>query len=278
MTAKDSVKSRLESDHGISYTEFSYMLLQAYDFVHLARTYNCLLQVGGTDQFGNITAGCELNRKLGGAQLYGLTAPLLLDAAGQKMGKTSTGERVWLDPARTSPYAFYQYWLNVSDDDAPRLLKLFSLESLERIDEILRAHDGDRSQRMAQRELARAITAWVHGPEAIAGIENASGEIFGGDLSQLSDDDLAGMAGTIPSIDVPRAELEVGIALVDLIVRVALESSKGAARRQITQGGISINNAAVADAQRTVALGDLLTATRLVVRKGKRTYRIVRAV
>src|SRR5207302_3243497 len=127
MTAKDSVKSRLEGDSGISYTEFSYMLLQAFDFVCLARKYKCRLQVGGSDQYGNITAGCELARKLGEPQLFGLTAPLMLDASGHKMGKTSTGERVWLDAARTSPYAFYQYWLNRTDDEVGKLVRMFSL-------------------------------------------------------------------------------------------------------------------------------------------------------
>src|SRR6478735_8391465 len=140
MMAKDSVKSRLEGETGISYTEFSYMLLQAFDFVHLAKAQGCRLQVGGSDQYGNITAGCELSRKMGGAQLFGLTQPLLLDSSGQKMGKTSTGERVWLDPKLTSPYAFYQYWLNRPDEEVPRLLKLFSLRPLAEIDELVRGH------------------------------------------------------------------------------------------------------------------------------------------
>lgn len=279
MTAKDSVRARLESEQGISYTEFSYMLLQAFDFVHLATTYSCRLQVGGNDQFGNITAGCELQRKRGsGAQLYGLTAPLLLDAAGQKMGKTSTGERIWLDPTRTTPFAFYQYWLNVSDDDAPRLLRMFSLEPLARIEALLRDHDVDRSQRLAQRALARALTSWVHGTDAISKIENASAEFFGGDLTNVSDDDLAAVAGMIPTIDVARAELEAGISFVDLLVRAGLEDSKGKARQQISQGGAYINNTAVTDINKRVAVDDLLTATRLVLRKGKKTYRLIRVV
>jgi tyrosyl-tRNA synthetase len=275
MTDKDSVKSRLESEHGISYTEFSYMLLQAFDFVHLAETYNCRLQVGGNDQFGNITAGCELSRKRGGRQLYGLTAPLLLDSTGQKMGKTSTGERIWLDAARTPPFVFYQYWLNTTDEEAPRMLRMFSLDSLARIDDLLRTHDADRSQRIAQRALARAMTEWVHGKDAIAGIESASSEMFGGDLSKVTDHELAAMEGTIPSIDVPRAELEAGIGFIELFVRAGLETSKGAARRLITQGGAYINDVPITDVDKKVGLGDLLTATRLVMRKGKKTYRIV---
>src|SRR5580698_9666690 len=225
MTAKDSVQSRLAGEAGISYTEFSYMLLQAFDFVQLAESLGCRLQVGGNDQYGNITAGCELQRKLGRVQLFGWTAPLLLDASGKKMGKTSTGERIWLDAARTPPFAFYQYWLNTPDAEAVRFLMMFSLEPLARIDELLAAHDADRAKRIAQRELARAMTSWVHGAGSIAAIENASGEIFGGDLSKLGDADLDAMRGTIPSIDVPRAELEAGVALIDLLVRAGLEES-----------------------------------------------------
>ena len=146
MMAKDSVKSRLEGDSGISYTEFSYMLLQAFDFVQLAKSHGCRLQVGGTDQYGNITAGCELSRKMGGPQLFGLTAPLLLDSTGQKMGKTSTGERVWLDPERTTPYAFYQYWFNRTDEEVGRFLKMFSLRPLAEIEAILAEHDAGSRQ------------------------------------------------------------------------------------------------------------------------------------
>ncbi|HEY1548300.1 MAG TPA: tyrosine--tRNA ligase [Kofleriaceae bacterium] len=278
MTAKDSVSSRLQGDNGISYTEFSYMLLQAYDFVHLAESHGCRLQVGGNDQYGNITAGCELQRKLGRPQLFGWTAPLLLDSTGQKMGKTTTGERIWLDPARTTPFAFYQYWLNTADADAPRFLRMFSLESLARIDELIAAHEADRAKRIAQRELARVMTSWVHGADAIAGIEAASGEIFGGDLSKLGDAELEAMAGTVPSVDVPRGELEAGIPLIDLLVRTGLEDSKGAARRQISQGGASVNNVVITDIAKKVVVADLLTPTRLVLRKGRKHYRIVRAV
>ncbi len=278
MTAKDSVESRLAGDSGISYTEFSYMLLQAFDFVELARSHGCRLQVGGSDQYGNITAGCELQRKRGGAQLFGLVAPLLLDSTGQKMGKTSTGERIWLDAERTTPFAFYQYWLNRTDEEAPRLLRMFSLEPVARTEELLRAHDADRAARTVQKELARTMTAWVHGAAAIAAIESSSAEMFGGALEKLSDQQLADMAGTVPSHDVSRAELETGIALVDLIVRVGLEASKGAARRTIEQGGAYLNNTVVKDVAKQITLGDLLTETRLVLRKGKKSYRIVHVV
>src|SRR5678816_1352587 len=151
MMAKDSVKARLEGESGISYTEFSYMLLQAFDFVELAKRHGCRLQVGGNDQYGNITAGCELQRKLGRPPVFGLTAPLLLDSTGQKMGKTSTGERVWLDPAKTSPYAFYQFLFNQTDDKAVELLKMFSFRPLSEVEELIHTHVGEPAKRTAQR-------------------------------------------------------------------------------------------------------------------------------
>jgi tyrosyl-tRNA synthetase len=277
MMAKESVKNRLEGDNGISYTEFSYMLLQAFDFVELARHKDCRLQVGGSDQYGNITAGCELGRKLGLPQLFGMTAPLLLDSTGQKMGKTSTGERIWLDPERTSPYAFYQYWLNRPDDEIPRLLKLFSLKPLADLDAVLAAHDQDRSKRVAQRELARALTSWVHGEASIASVEAAARVMFGGDLAGLTDADLSGLAGTIPTVEIPHAELVTGLNIVELLVRCGVADSKSKARQLVTQGGAYINNAKVGELERTITVADLATATMLVVRGGKKEYRLVRA-
>ncbi len=275
MMAKDSVRARLEGEAGISYTEFSYMLLQAFDFVHLAKAHGCRLQVGGSDQYGNITAGCELSRKMGGAQLFGLTQPLLLDSSGQKMGKTSTGERIWLDPERTSPYAFYQYWLNVADEDAPRFLKLFSSRSLDGIDELVRGHDADRSQRAAQRELARTLTAWVHGEREVARIEEASRVMFGGSLAGVREDTLTLLAQVVPVVEIPRADLAAGIGIVDLLSRTVAES-KGAARRLIQQGGAYVNNVRVSDVEHTVSTQDLATPTMLVVRGGRKDYRLVR--
>jgi tyrosyl-tRNA synthetase len=278
MTAKDSVESRLAGESGISYTEFSYMLLQAFDFVKLAETHDCRVQVGGSDQYGNITAGCELQRKMGRKQLFGWVAPLLLDSSGQKMGKTSTGERVWLDAEKTSPFAFYQYFLNRTDEEVPRLLRMFSTEPLARIEEVLREHDADRAKRIAQKELARAMTTWVHGAGSIAAIEASAGDMFGGDLSKLSDAQLADMGASVPSHDVPRSELEAGIALVDLLVRVGLEPSKGKARATIEQGGLSVNDVVVKDVAKKITSADLMTETRLILRKGKKNYRIVHVV
>jgi tyrosyl-tRNA synthetase len=275
MMAKDSVRARLESETGISYTEFSYMLLQAFDFVHLAKAHGCRLQSGGSDQYGNITAGCELSRKMGGPQLYGLTVPLLLDSSGQKMGKTSTGERVWLDAERTSPYAFYQYWLNVTDEDVPRLLRLFSLRSLSEIDEIIRAHDADRSQRVGQRELARGMTSWVHGEQELARVEEASRVMFGGSLEGVQEATLVLLAQVVPVLEISRNELAGGIGIVDLLSRTVAES-KGAARRLVQQGGAYVNNVRIADVEHKVTPEHLVTPTMLVVRGGRKDYRLVR--
>jgi tyrosyl-tRNA synthetase len=276
MMAKDSVRARLEGETGISYTEFSYMLLQAFDFVHLAKAYGCRLQVGGSDQYGNITAGCELSRKMGGAQLFGLTAPLLLDSTGQKMGKTSTGERVWLDAERTPPYSFYQYFLNVTDEEAARLLKIFSLRPLAEIDGILRAHDADRGQRGAQRELARELTAWVHGADETARVEEASRILFGGSLEGVQERTLELLTKVVPVVEVDRTELTNGIGLVDLLCRTVADS-KSAARRLVQQGGAYVNNVRISDADRKVTTADLVTPTLLVVRGGRKDYRLVRA-
>jgi tyrosyl-tRNA synthetase len=275
MLAKDSVSSRISSESGISYTEFSYMLLQAFDFVQLHRLHGCRLQVGGSDQYGNITAGCELQHKLRGPRLFGLVAPLLLDPSGAKMGKTSMGERIWLDPERTSPYAFYQYWLNRSDDETPALLRIFSLRPLGEVDDLIREHDRDRSRRSAQRELARTMTAWIHGPALVPRIEIASRVMFGDSLDGLTDADLAVLAGTVPTVDIARSELVPGVGIIDLLVRTIAES-KGAARRLITQGGAYINNQRVTDVEHQVTLAHLATETMLIVRGGKKDYCLIR--
>jgi tyrosyl-tRNA synthetase len=279
MLGKDSVKSRLEDrDQGISYTEFSYMLLQAWDFVHLSRAHGCRLQVGGSDQWGNITAGCELSRKVGGPQLFGLTAPLLLDASGQKMGKTSTGERVWLDPDRTSPYAFYQYWLNVDDASAIKFLKMFSLRPLGELAAIEASHDADRSKRLAQRTLAQDLTDWVHGASGVARAERASAVMFGGSLDGLGDDDLAPLGADVGVCTVTAAQLAAGLPLVDLLVSAELASSKGEARRLITGGGVYVNNVRAGAVDAVVGEGDRGTPSYVFLRSGKKKYRLVHVV
>ena len=276
MMAKDSVRTRLEGESGISYTEFSYMLLQAFDFVQLSRSHGCRLQVGGSDQYGNITAGVELSHKLRGPQLFGLVAPLLLDSTGAKMGKTAGGERIWLDPERTRPYDFYQYWFNVSDEDAGRFLRMFSLRPLEELDELLRDHDADRTKRVAQAELARALTAWVHGSSAVIGIEAANRVMFGDtSLKDLTNTELDALAHILPRLDIPRADLAAGITLVDLLARTVTDS-KSSARRLISQGGAYVNGAQIKSTDHTLTLADLITETMLVLRSGRRNYHLVR--
>ncbi len=279
MIAKDSVKSRLEqAERGISYTEFSYMLLQAYDFVHLNREHGCRLQVGGSDQWGNITAGCELSRKTGGESLYGLTTPLLLDTTGQKMGKTSSGTRIWVDAAETSPYAFYQYFLNTEDALVEKLLKVFSWRSLDEIDALIAAHAEAPHERGAQRALAEDVTRWVHGDDALARAIAASQVMFGGSLESLTDADLAPLLDDVPSSELPRSELEAGVELSELLARTGLAKSKGAARRLVEQGGVYVNNERRDDGAAKLTPSDLGTETMLVLRAGKRAYHIVRAV
>lgn len=282
MMAKDSVKNRIsraaESEgatEGMSYTEFSYMLLQGFDFVHLSRSHGCRLQVGGSDQYGNITTGNELSRKMGGPQLFGLVAPLMLDGSGEKMGKTSTGERVSLDPEAFSPYKFYQYWFNRSDDEAVRFLRWFSLEPLASVDATIAAHDADRAKRIAQRELARVMTTWVHGAAEVPRAEAASRVMFGEPLDGMTDADLGALAGVVATIEIPRVELEAGIGFLDLIVR-AFGDSKSATRRLIEQGGAYLNNVQVKDGARKIALGDLATETMLVLSSGKKNRCLVR--
>lgn len=278
MMAKDSVRARLEGDAGISYTEFSYMLLQAHDFVALSRSHGCRVQVGGSDQYGNITAGVELGHKLRLPQLFGLVAPLLLDSSGQKMGKSATGERIWLDPARTSPYDHYQYWFNRPDDELLKLLKLFSLRPLSEIDALLAAHDADRASRLGQRELARAMTSWVHGDAAIAGIEATNRIMFGGaSLADLSPTELDGLVATLPRLDIPRATLAAGLPLIDALAR-SLVDSKAAARRLIEQGGAYVNDVQIKDIAHRLSPTDLVTPTALVLRSGKRKYHLLHIV
>lgn len=279
MLAKDSVRTRLEDrDQGISYTEFSYMLLQAYDFTVLANRHGCRLQAGGSDQWGNITAGIELHRKLGGKEpIFGLTTPLLLDSKGEKMGKTALGTRLWLDPALTSPYAFYQYWLNVSDDDVERLLKMFSPRSLDELAALTAAHREKPSERSAQRTLAEDVTTFVHGAEAALRAAKASAVMFGGTLEGLSDEDLAPLFGDVPSSELPHADLHAGVPLVELLVKTGLGASKGAVKRLMAQGGVYVNNVRVTDESKLLGTSDLGTRTMLILRSGKKSYHIVRS-
>lgn len=277
MMAKESVRARLKDrEQGISYTEFSYMLLQAYDYVHLANAYGCRLQLGGSDQWGNITAGVELGRKMARLHLHGVTMPLILDASGEKMGKTSTGSRVWLDPEMTSPYALYQYLLNVADADVEKFLKIFSWRPLDEIQAIATEHAEAPQKRVGQRALAEDVTRWVHGEDALRRAIAASQVMFGGSLEDLSDADLEPLLAELPSSEIPRGELEQGIDLVEMLARTGLAKSKGAARRLVQGGGVYVNNVRVSEVDRQLSLDDLGTETLIVLRAGKKSYHLVR--
>ena len=278
MLAKESVRARLEDrEQGISYTEFSYMLLQGYDFVHLARTHGCRLQIGGADQWGNITCGIELSRKMGGeAPVFGLVSPLLLTASGAKFGKSEKGA-VFLDPELTSPYQFYQYWLNAEDADVDKLLRMFTFLGLEEIAAVVAEHEGDRAKRVGQRRLAEEVTSWVHGADATRRAAAVTAVLFGGAIENLSDADLEPILADAPAVDVPRAELEGGIGLLDLFTRAGVADSKSEARRLVTQGGAYLNNVRAEDANRVVTVADLATESMILLRGGKKKIRIVRA-
>jgi tyrosyl-tRNA synthetase len=277
MIAKDSVRARMEDRaSGISFTEFSYMLLQGYDFYHLRKTFNCELQVGATDQWGNITVGTELVRKKLGATAWGLVFPLLTKADGSKYGKTATGT-VWLDPRKTSPYRFYQFFVNADDADVIRLLKTLTFLSREEIAALegeLKANPGARA---AQRTLAKEMTTLVHGTDALAGALRASEILFGGSLEGVAEATFNDVVGEVPTKDLEKAKLEgAGTPIADLVVHAALESSKGAARKSLDAGGVYLNNVRV-DHTRSVTAADLLFGKYLLLRKGKKSYAVLHA-
>jgi len=269
MMGKESVKVRLESrEQGISYTEFSYMLLQAYDFLHLFQNHGCRMQVGGSDQWGNITLGIDLIRRTLGEEAYGLAWPLLTRADGSKFGK-SEGGAIWLSAEKTSPYDFYQYWVNASDDDVASYLRLFTDLSDEEVADLLAAPP---EQRAAQRRLAREITTTVHGPEGVAAAERATQAFFGGDPTTLSASEIGTVFADAPS---SSATLD-GTTLLDLFAEAFEDGSKSAARRTASQGGAYVNNRQEKDLDRPVGEPDLLAGRSLLLRKGRKRYHLVR--
>jgi tyrosyl-tRNA synthetase len=276
MVAKDSVRSRMEGDGGISYTEFSYMLLQAHDFYHLRKELDCELQIGGSDQWGNITAGTDLIRKKLGVAAWGLTFPLITKADGTKFGKTEAGA-VWLDPKKTSPYRFYQFFINTEDSMVPAYLKKFTLLAASEISALETAHLSNPAAREAHKALAREITSIVHGKTACDDAVKASEIMFGGGLDGITEALFNDVAGEIPTKALERSKLEgAGIALTDLLVHGGLCPSKGQARKDIEGGGIYLNNIRASEVSRTVKAEDLLFGRYLLLRKGKRTYGLVR--
>ena len=275
MMAKDSVRSRMEGDAGISYTEFSYMLLQAHDFYHLRKTHNCELQIGGSDQWGNITAGTDLIRKKLGQPAWGLTFPLITKSDGMKFGKTEGGA-VWLDPEKTSPYKFYQFFVNTEDAMVVQYLKKFTLLARPEIEELEAKHLANPGPREAHRALAREVTRLVHGQPALDGALKASEILFGAEIGDTSEETFKDVVGEIPTKTLERAKLEgLGSTLIDLLVLSGLAPSKGQARKDIEGGGIYVNNIREASITRAVVASDLLFGKHLLLRKGKRTYTVL---
>ena len=275
MLAKESVKARFaEAEVGISFTEFSYMLLQAYDYLHLFDTERCRLQIGGSDQWGNITAGIDLIRKKRSEEAYGLTWPLITKADGTKFGKSEAGN-VWLDPARTSPYEFFQFWLNTDDRDVGPYLRTFTGLGDEEIADLEAGLAASAGERAAHRTLAQEVTALIHGRPAAEAAAKAAAALFGGDLRDLDEATLAQVFADAPSSELARDRLEAGVPLVDLLAETALVASKSAARQGMSQGGVSLNGLREADLDRRVGPQDLLAGGFLVLRRGKRSYHVV---
>jgi len=278
MVAKESVRARMEDrEVGISYTEFSYMLLQAFDFYVLCRDHNCELQIGGSDQWGNITAGIDLCRKKLGKTVYGLTLPLITNADGSKFGKTEAGA-VWLDPMRTSVYRFYQFWINTDDRDVIRYLKFFTFLTREEIATLDSKHTANPGTREAHKALAKSATDLIHGPSATTEAIRASEILFGGGLDGVSETTFNEIVGEVPTKEIEKAKLGgAGLPLVELLVHSGLCPSKGQARKDIEGGGVNINNVREPSATRTVTTNDLLFGKHVLLRKGKKNYVVVTA-
>lgn len=278
MVAKESVRARMEDrEVGISYTEFSYMLLQAFDFYVLARDHGCELQIGGSDQWGNITAGIDLMRKKLSKQGYGLTMPLITKADGTKFGKTEGGS-VWLDPKKTSVYKFYQFWINTADADVIRYLKFFTFLTQEEVATLEQQHTANPGAREAHKALAKAVTDLIHGEHATQEAIRASQILFGGDLKDIGEGTFNEIIGEVPTKEIDKAKLDgAGIPLVELLVHAGLCPSKGQARKDIEGGGVNINNVREAKADRAVISADLLFGKHILLRKGKKNYVVVTA-
>jgi tyrosyl-tRNA synthetase len=275
MVAKESVRARMEDrEVGISYTEFSYMLLQAFDFMVLCRDHNCELQIGGSDQWGNITAGIELTRKKLGKTVYGLTLPLITNADGTKFGKTEAGA-IWLDPKKTSVYKFYQFWINTDDRDVVRYLKFFTLQrSKEEIDALAQKHQKRPEAREAHRALAAEMTLLIHGEDALHRAQIASAVLFGegGDILNSTINFFEDIDGEVPTKEIEKSKLDgAGLPLIELLIHAGLCSSKGQARKDIEGGGVNVNNFREVDWHRVVTTKDLIH-NHVLLRKGKKNY------
>ena len=274
---KESVRRRLEEEEaGISYTEFSYLLLQAYDFLELYRRYGCRLQMGGSDQWGNITAGIDLIRRTTGGKAYGIVFPLMTSSTGVKFGKTEGGT-VWLDPALTSPFRFYQFWLNAQDDEVVSHLRRFTLSNEAEVGELEEAVRLRPHERRAQRALAEDVTRRVHGEGGLDRARRATRVLFGGEISGLGAEEVAEIFADVPSNELRRAEVEGdGMGVIELLHRIGEARSKGEARRAVEGGGIYLNNVRVSETSRRVTVHDAVEGRFLIVRRGKKRYRLVR--
>lgn len=279
MMAKDSVKNRIEGETGMSYTEFAYQLMQGYDFYWLYQNKNCKLQMGGSDQWGNIITGTELVRKKTGGQAFAFTCPLITKADGGKFGKTEKGN-IWLDARLTTPYQFYQFWLNASDEDAAQWIKIFTFLKKEEIATILIDHQKDAGRRFLQKRLAEEVTTFVHGKEEFEKALETTHKLFGGQTiaaESLSVEDLEGMEGIIKS-DFAKDKIGAGIDVVSLLTDTGIFASKGEARKMVQGGGVSINRKKVDSLQLTVDSSLLLHEKYLLVQKGKKNYYLIKVV
>jgi len=278
MIARDSVKSRLERDgEGISYTEFSYMLLQAYDFWKLYESQGVTLQLGGSDQWGNIVSGIDLGRRFGAESLYGMTMPLLTKSDGNKFGKSETGT-VWLSGGKTSSYEFYQFFLNQSDEDVVRFLKMLTRIELDEIEGLAKSVEEEPHKRAAQRRLAEELTAWVHGPEALAKVQRATKMLFGETISDLDEGMISQIFKDVPSTEIERSRLDEGILLIDALAEVGSCASKGQARKLIAQGGAYVNNEPQKDIEFSLSPEHLVSKAHIVLRTGKKKYALLEFV
>jgi tyrosyl-tRNA synthetase len=276
MLQKESVDRRIESEEGISYTEFSYLLLQARDFLELFDRYGCTLQLGGSDQWGNITAGIELIRKLRAKKAHGLVMPLVTTASGVKFGKTEAGT-IWLDPARTSPFRFYQFWLNTDDRDGIAYLKYFTFLDRDAVAALENATQAAPEKREAQRVLAREVTTLVHGRDQMTRAEQASTVLFVEDLAALTVDAVLAVFDDVPSTELPGETFAgEGMGLIDLVARVQLAPSKGEARRLVQAGGVYVNNRRIADLQARLTRDQAIGGRLFVLRKGQKQNHLVR--
>ena len=276
MLQKESINRRLESEEGISFTEFTYLLLQARDFLEVFDRYGCTLQLGGSDQWGNITAGIDLVRKLRAQKAHGLVMPLVTTAAGVKFGKTEAGT-IWLDPKRTSPFRFFQFWLNTDDRDVVTYLKFFTFLDREAIERLEVATRGAAEERAAQRVLARDVTALVHGADQMARAEQASSVLFGEGIATLSADDVLAVFEDVPSTELPAGTFGgEGATIVDVVARVQLAASKSEARRLVQAGGVYVNNRRATDVTARLTVNDAIGGSLFVLRKGQKQYHLVR--